>query len=355
MKHKLARPALALAFALVVIRHPSFVIAQGTLTPPGAPAPTMKTLDQVEARTPISSAPFTINASGSYYLTGNLAVTTGSAITISADDVTLDLNGFTISSTASPASGAGVRLSGVRRSVTVRNGGIRGTTTFASGAFTTGGFLDGIDGGASGAANLQFSDVSVAGVGDGGIITTLNLPISRNVIERCRVSVCGGAGIRAGTVRDCQVDAAGATAIQGTVVVNCFGESVGTSATNHGIVGNTVVENCRGIADAGNGVSASAAQVSNSFGTSESATGLAALCATNCHGLSTSGSGLFAPNAHNCYGETTTGTNGINGSVISFCRARRDGGVAITCFNAIGCFVTGTGTVTATNKSLGTP
>src|SRR6185437_1380639 len=34
---------------------------QGALTPPGGPAPTMKTLSQIEPRTPISSAPFTIN------------------------------------------------------------------------------------------------------------------------------------------------------------------------------------------------------------------------------------------------------------------------------------------------------
>src|SRR5450631_969089 len=78
---------------------------QGNLTPPGAPAPTMKTLDQIEARTPISSAPFTISTPGSYYLTANLPVTTGNAIVISANNVTLDLNGFTISSTASPAGG----------------------------------------------------------------------------------------------------------------------------------------------------------------------------------------------------------------------------------------------------------
>ena len=95
--------------------------------------------------------------------------------------------------------------------------------------------------------------------------------------------------------------------------------------------------------------------MSNSFGTSNSNIGLSANCATNSQGLSTSGNGIVAPNAHNCYGETTTGTNGINGSVVSFCRASRDGGVAITCFNAIGCFVSGTGTVSATNKSLGTP
>src|SRR6188768_715136 len=75
--------------------------AQGSLTPPaGAPAPVMKSLDQIEARTPISSAPFTITAPGSYYLIGNLSVSSGNAIVIATNDVTLDLNGFTISSTA---------------------------------------------------------------------------------------------------------------------------------------------------------------------------------------------------------------------------------------------------------------
>src|SRR6187455_75010 len=73
--------------------------AQGPLAPPaGPPAPSMKTLDQVEARTPISSVPFTISASGSYYFTKNLQFqnTSGNAIAISASDVTLDLNGFTL-------------------------------------------------------------------------------------------------------------------------------------------------------------------------------------------------------------------------------------------------------------------
>lgn len=46
------------------------VPGQGSLTPPGAPAPTMRTLDQVEPRTPISALPYVISKSGSYYVTG---------------------------------------------------------------------------------------------------------------------------------------------------------------------------------------------------------------------------------------------------------------------------------------------
>ena len=75
----------------------------------------MKTLDQLDAklnqigaqqstaetklekRTPISSLPFMVTSSGSYYLTGNLTGTAGQAgIAITADHVTIDLNGFAL-------------------------------------------------------------------------------------------------------------------------------------------------------------------------------------------------------------------------------------------------------------------
>ncbi len=69
--------------------------AQGPLTPPGAPAPTMKTLDQIRPGIPITNLPFTISSWGHYYLTGNLTVfdTNQPAITVSAGGVTIDLNG----------------------------------------------------------------------------------------------------------------------------------------------------------------------------------------------------------------------------------------------------------------------
>ena len=61
--------------ALFVICHSSFVIAQGSLTPPGAPAPLFKTLDEVKPGTPISSLPFTISTPGVYYLTKSITTT----------------------------------------------------------------------------------------------------------------------------------------------------------------------------------------------------------------------------------------------------------------------------------------
>lgn len=97
------------------------VPAQGPLDPPGAPAPLMKTLDQVEPRTAITHVPFTITQSGSYYLTGNLTGSSfQSGITITANNVTLDLMGFTLAGV--PDSLRGITAVGAVRNLTIRNG-----------------------------------------------------------------------------------------------------------------------------------------------------------------------------------------------------------------------------------------
>jgi hypothetical protein len=116
--------AIALLFLSTLNPQLSTVFAQGSLTPPGAPAPTMKTLAQVEPRTPISSVSYTISSPGSYYLTATLT-NTGvgiDAITINADDVTLDLKGFTL--TGGPSAGSAINVPSDHRHIVVRNGGI---------------------------------------------------------------------------------------------------------------------------------------------------------------------------------------------------------------------------------------
>ena len=75
---RISKTRIGLACVLVHVLTTGYVAAQGSLTPPGAPAETMKTLEQVEPRTPVSSLPFTITQSGSYYLTTTLALAAAS-------------------------------------------------------------------------------------------------------------------------------------------------------------------------------------------------------------------------------------------------------------------------------------
>src|SRR5262249_11882989 len=143
MKTPLNLVSLAFIGLLASSFQPS-ALGQGGLTPPGAPAPTMKSLSDIDThigpagqqRTLISSAPFTITQPGSYSLAANLAVTSGNAITISADDVTLNLNGFTISSTEASPTGSGILLNGARSDIQILNGHIRGFVTESGGVYS---------------------------------------------------------------------------------------------------------------------------------------------------------------------------------------------------------------------------
>jgi hypothetical protein len=104
----------------------------------------MVTLSQIEPRIPISSAPYTISQPGSYYLTANISVTNGSAITITANQVTLDLNGFTLSSTEASPTGTGILLAGGDTDITILNGHIKGNVTYNGSSYTGSGFANGI-------------------------------------------------------------------------------------------------------------------------------------------------------------------------------------------------------------------
>jgi hypothetical protein len=124
------------ALALFILCPSPSAFAQGSLTPPGAPAPTMKTLDQVEPRIAITSLPFNITQGGSYYLTKSFAqnFTTLDALTIGADNVTVDFSGFSIIQTGTTAAITGLRIqNGLNvplRNAVVKNGTIAGFASF---------------------------------------------------------------------------------------------------------------------------------------------------------------------------------------------------------------------------------
>src|SRR6476659_8670946 len=130
---KATRFLVLVVFVSSVFLPPSS-FSQGSLTPPGAPAPTMKKLDEVEPRTNLQATPapagvdtsnanfhFVINQPGSYYLSANLAVTKANGIQINAEGVTLDLNGFEIFR-ANGTGGDGIQISVNSYRATVLNG-----------------------------------------------------------------------------------------------------------------------------------------------------------------------------------------------------------------------------------------
>lgn len=406
MPRRSSLPALLLAGLL-----PAAAPAQGPLTPPGAPGPGMKSLTEIDAklerRIPLSAAPATISTPGSYYLTGSFTVPSGTALIITADDVTLDLNGFTIGSSAASPGGFAILLNGALSNVTIRNGCIRSTTTVAGNVFTGRGFSVGITVGGA-CSNVRVSDLHIVGTASHAI--AFPLPTVRATVERCQVRTCGANGIEATLVSHCRVEDAGAIGISAASVSHSHANTLSGLNFHPAILATDTVDHCRG--EAAGGIGISAASVLNSSGSSDNNTGLAATQATNCTGSSGINNGLTATSAQNCTGSSNTGnglfvtlasncqgtsnsgvgllcsqaamhcsgtsTSGVgliaNGTATncfgtstsgstglqclgaaSFCRGKRDGGTAINAPITVACTVSGTGTITSASKQLGTP
>ena len=371
----------------VLLALPALAFAQGALTPPGAPAPSMKTLDQIEARTPLgavggSSATIAIFQPGSYVLLGNLAVTSGDGISIYADNVTLDLGGFTISSSTgpSPAGEVAIRLVSNRQNIIVRNGHIRGSVIVnpTTGSVSGNGFLHGVFSYQS-VQNAHVSDLTVSGVASNGIALDAG-----SAVDHCVVTNCGGLGIWSQVVANCSATSCGFVGIRGNTVsnsqgsatssgieassaINCVGTATGTtsgsglkadtasncsgSSTNGpglwatrsatGCYGSTIGVNAHGLQVVSEDSIPASGPAENCQGTTTgSGLGLYAGTATNCTGTSVSGMGLQADMATGCKGATTTGVRGlyIIGTA-SNCRGKNpsSGGVALSATIAVAC------------------
>lgn len=204
--------------ALCVLAAATTPAHAGSLTPPAGPVtPTMKTLDQVEPRTPINStttpgnsaATFRITQPGSYYLTGNV---TGQparhGISIESDNVTLDLMGFALLGGAGTFDG--INIATFRDNIVIRNGHVR----------NWGG--DGIDAQIDSGRIEQITSVNNGGRGITNLASTLT-----TTIRACEVRMSGSDGILAGadaTISDCTVrmpGGAGIVAGDNAVIERC--------------------------------------------------------------------------------------------------------------------------------------
>lgn len=309
------------AFLLALLSLPALGFAQGALTPAGAPAPSMKTLDQIEARTPLgvvgtNTIGLRIRKPGSYVLMGNITVVAGEAIEIDSSNVTLDLNGFTLSTTSIPASGTAIYLNPSCDNVVIRNGHIGGSGSVNP---ITGEFLGaGFDGGIAcldTLVNVFLSDLTISGCRAGIFL------FSSSTIDRCVVTSCG-LGISGQTVTNCSATSCVQTAIEATTASN----SQGTSYNGIGLKATERATNCSGTTQSGpyglrvasNDATPVLGSAENCNGTVASGTGigLSAGTSTNCHGTSASGSGIDAKSVANSYGKSTAG-HGISATTVT--------------------------------------
>ena len=285
-------------------------VAQGTLTPPGgAPAPNMKSLDQIynavvapapdAQRIPIRAAdlPLVINEPGSYYLTEDAHVATDNhGITIAADHVTLDLNGYRLrgpgKSFQSANNASAVRVNGTHS--VVRNGHILDWPD--AGVYTD-------SGQSHTAANLTVKDAGGHGLrmGFGGRIEGCNVWGA----DAGGVSVGEYGIIRATTVSSCgaAIHSNAMVAGHGSVVVDCV-------ARENGGIGIAIgpgarVSNCASRFNGSDGFQASfgadAATFDGCVAQGNSGDGFEVghrAMVTRCHATSNSGAGIRASGNH---------------------------------------------------------
>lgn len=274
----------------------STALAQGSLTPPGAPAPTMKTLEQIEPRTPISSLPFNITNSGSYYVTTNLTGLYGQdGIVVGADDVSIDLGGFTLTGISS---GSAVHADGViRNGLRVWHGNLRGWSSGVNAAI---------------AQRSACADLTVA-VSSNGIYLG-----NYSTVRQCRVqNQNGNLGIATG---------------DHSVVAECV--AAGDPGSGIGIAGgsDSVIENCSATGN-GIGISAGSGSIIRSCTAQNNGSGIStgnecAVRDSNASGNTATGISVsYHSQVSGCTADSNSGSGigGVNGVQIVKCLANNNG------------------------------
>lgn len=199
----------------------------GSLNPPAGPVtPTMKPLDQVEPRTPVQSltgdnnAQYVISQSGSYYLTGSITGQSGlTGIFVSAPNVTIDLNGFSLFGVAGSAHA--IASGNAADGLSIRNGNISGWGGMGVNLTNV-----------NAQWRIEFLNV------DHCLLGGINAA-QRGFIGYCCVNACGGFGI---------------SALGGARIVQCI--AAATTGTGNGISCDygSVIQDCSCTENGGSGI-----------------------------------------------------------------------------------------------------
>jgi hypothetical protein len=238
------RTRRGIAFTLIVACGLCFAARAGELEPPGAPGPTMRTLDQIEARIPIGQPepggfPIVLDQPGSYFLASNVHGEAGAdGIQIISGGVSIDLNGFAMIGAPGQTSfnAITVPMASVELfNLSIRNGTIEGWG--GDGLCAASPCGDG--------NNVQLRDVRVRGNAGAGIRTA-----RKSTIQDCLVSDNGSTGIdvtERAIIRNCVVTENGSFGIYtiaDTTIEGCTihaNRSYGVSAS--GSLGRTFIRN----------------------------------------------------------------------------------------------------------------
>lgn len=184
---------LAACISLAVIAALAGIVRGGPLDPPAAPSST----DSIRLPgTPISTAPYTISAPGHYYLTRSLSVAGNViAVTITADNVSFDLGGFTIGGSDTVGSW-GIYLAGTRSDVNVTNGTVRDFQFGLDAGDDTRVHVDGLRA-VSNVRGIQIGHDSLVEncISSGNGETGIYVPGDRSLVDGCLVESNGGDGI----------------------------------------------------------------------------------------------------------------------------------------------------------------
>lgn len=314
MKPQTIQALLAVAIMAGLNQPSSSSFAQGSLTPPaGAPAPVMKSLDQIEARTPVNTlagdatASHIITLPGSYYLTGPLTGHSGkTGIRIEADNVTLDLNGFTLEAVGGSLIGIQINLSAGQ--VNIRNGQLR--------FWPNGGILS------TQAVNCAIENLAIRSVGGPGL--QLAAPATLRCVQ-VRGAVGFGINAKNSVISDCVVEdvvaapgsiaTAGILTEGGTVLSSFVRNISGTGGLTRGI-GAGVVRDCtvEGIQTTAGHASGINAAVTDNTGTAV-ITGTAENCRVRNITASGTASGIYYfGTTRGCAVSSIIATNGSGGA-----------------------------------------